>query len=131
MTVTEAHVFAFAGISGDVNPLHMNQQWAESEGPFGRRIAHGMLGLSIASGLRCKLDDLALIAFLGVEDWRFMAPIFLGDTVRCRMTLAELRPTSKSGRSVLRVRVDLLNQSDDVVQAGVWNMMVLDSEEAS
>jgi acyl dehydratase len=128
ITVTEAHVFAFAGLTGDMNPLHMNSQWAASEGPFGERIAHGMLGLAVATGLRCKLDDLALIAFLGVDTWNFRAPIRFGDTIRCRMKLLELRPTSKEGRSVLKVAVELLNQGDEVVQMGTWSMLVLDDE---
>jgi acyl dehydratase len=129
MTITEAHVHAFAGLSGDMNPLHMNRQWAENEGPFGARIAHGMLGLAVASGLRCKLDDLALVAFLGVEDWRFRGSIFFGDTIRCRMTLAELRETSTPNRRVLEVGVDLLNQKDEAVQTGMWAMLVLQDEE--
>lgn len=128
ITITEAHVVAFAGLTGDMNPLHMNRQWAESEGPFGERIAHGTLGLAVASGLRCKLDDLALIAFLGMDDWKFRLPIRFGDTIRCRMKLLELRPTSKHGRSVLKISVELLNQADEVVQLGTWNMLVLDDE---
>ena len=131
MTVTEAHVVTFAGLSGDMNPLHMDRQWAETEGPYGERIAHGVLGLTIASGLRCKLDDLALIGFLGIEDWRFRLPIKLGDSIRCAMTLAELNPTSKPGRSLLKVAVELLNQHSEVTQSGTWVMMVLDNPESS
>lgn len=131
MTVTEAHVVTFAGLSGDMNPLHMDRQWAESQGPYGERIAHGVLGLTIASGLRCKLDDLALIGFLGIDDWRFRRPIKFGDTIRCSMTLSELTATSKAGRSLLKVGVEVLNQSDEVVQSGTWVMMVLDKPAAS
>jgi acyl dehydratase len=129
ITVTEGHVVAFAGLSGDMNPLHMNAAWAESEGPHGARIAHGMLVLSIVSGLRCMLDDLALIGFLGIEDWRFRRPVFFDDTIRAEMALTELRATSKPGRSILRVSVDVLNQGDETVQTGVWTMMILEREE--
>jgi acyl dehydratase len=131
MTVTESHVITFAGLSGDMNPLHMDRQWAETQGPYGERIAHGVLGLTIASGLRCKLDDLALIGFLGIEDWRFRRPIKFGDTIRCSMILSELSPTSKPGRSLLKVGVEVLNQTDEVVQSGTWIMMILDNPEAS
>jgi acyl dehydratase len=131
VTVTEAHVVGFAGLSGDVNPLHMDAVWAEREGPYGARIAHGMLVLSIVSGLRCLLDDLALVGFLGIEDWRFRGPVFLGDTVCAEMTLVELRPTSRPGRSVLRVEVEVLNQRDECVQRGHWAMMILDREAGS
>jgi acyl dehydratase len=124
VTVTEGHVVTFAGLSGDVNPLHMDAAWAEEEGPHGARIAHGMLVLSMASGLRCMLDDLALIGFLGIEDWRFRRPVFFGDTICAEMTLAELRPTSRPERSILRVEVEVLNQRDEPAQTGVWTMMI-------
>jgi acyl dehydratase len=125
VTVSEAHVVAFAGFSGDMNPLHMDGEWAETEGPFGARIAHGMAVLSLASGMRCMLDDLALIAFLGIEDWRFQRPVFIGDTVHGEMTLIELRATSKPERSVLRVEVEIVNQDATPVQRGTWSMMIL------
>jgi acyl dehydratase len=125
ITVTEAHVVAFAGLSGDLNPLHMNAAWAESDGPFGGRIAHGMLVLSIASGLRCMLDDLALIGFLGIEEWRFEQPVFFGDTICGQFELLEVRPTSKPERSILRVGVEILNEREERVQRGVWTMMIL------
>lgn len=131
MTVTEAHVVTFAGLSGDMNPLHMDRHWAETQGPYGERIAHGVLGLTIASGLRCKLDDLALIGFLGINDWRFRKPIKFGDTIRCWMTLAELTATSKPGRSLLNVAVEVHDQHDEVIQSGTWVMMVLDHPGAS
>jgi 3-hydroxybutyryl-CoA dehydratase len=127
VTVTEAHVVNFAGLTGDMNPLHMDARWAAEEGPFDQRIAHGMLGAALVSGLRCKLDDLALIAFLGIQDWRFKQPIFIGDSIRARMTLASLRPTSTAGRSVLTVGVEVLNQEDEIVQTGSWAMMLLDA----
>jgi acyl dehydratase len=125
ITVTESQVVAFAGLSGDFNPLHMSATWAESEGPFGARVAHGMLVLSIASGLRCMLDDLALIGFLGIEEWRFEKPVFFGDTICAQFELVELRQTSKPQRSILRVDVAILNQRDERVQRGVWTMMIL------
>lgn len=125
ITVTEGHVVTFAGLSGDVNPLHMDAAWAGSDGPHGARIAHGMLVLSIASGLRCMLDDLALIGFLGIEEWRFQRPVYFGDTIHAQMTLAELGPTSKPERSILRVEVEVLNQGEEGVQRGVWTMMIL------
>ena len=99
--------------------------WAESDGPFGGRIAHGMLVLSIASGLRCMLDDLALIGFLGIEEWRFEQPVFFGDTICGQFELLEVRPTSKPERSILRVGVEILNQHEEHVQRGVWTMMIL------
>lgn len=128
ITVTESHVVQFAGLSGDFNPLHMNSAWAEQEGPHGERIAHGMLVLSLASGMRCMLDDLALIGFLGIENWRFRKPVLFGDTVHAEMTLSELRATSNPARSILRVHVEVADETDRCVQDGDWMMMILSGE---
>jgi len=125
ITVTETHLVLFAGFSGDLNQLHMDREWAEREGPHGARIAHGMCVLALASGMRCMLDDLALIGFLGIENWRFRKPVLIGDTVHCEMALAGLTPTSKPERSVLSVDVEVVNQDGVTVQQGVWSMMVL------
>ena len=97
-TVTEADVVAFAGLSGDFNPIHTDAEFAAAT-PFKQRIAHGALGLSIATGLgaRTGMLDGTAIAFLGIEDWKFSKPIFLGDTVQVRMTVTDVRASSKPG----------------------------------
>src|SRR3990172_401500 len=92
-TITEADVTLFAGLSGDYNPLHTDEEFAKQT-PFGRRIAHGLLGLSMAVGLASRLGlfDGTGIGFLGLE-WSFVGPIFLGDTIRARFAVEEKRPT--------------------------------------
>lgn len=124
-TVTEADVVAFAGLSGDFNPIHTDAEFAAAT-PFKQRIAHGALGLSIATGLgaRTGMLDGTAIAFLGIEDWRFTRPIFFGDTVHVRMTVTEVRPSSKPGSGVLKRRMELLNQRGEVVQAGTFVTLV-------
>jgi len=124
-TVTEADVVAFAGLSGDYNPIHTDAEFAATT-PFGRRIAHGVLGLAIITGLAARtgmLDGTAL-AFLGIEDWRFSGPIFPGDTVHVRMKVVEARPSSKPGSGVLRRRMELVNQRGEVVQSGTFVTLV-------
>src|SRR5690554_979593 len=81
-TITEADVVNFAGVSGDYNPLHTDAEASKST-PFGQRIAHGLLGLSVASGLaaRAGLTEGSVEAFTGLS-WKFKAPILFGDTVR-------------------------------------------------
>ena len=72
---------AFAGLSGDYNPLHVDHEPARA-GPFGRPVAHGLLGLAIASGLGSQAPRVATLAFLGILEWEFRDPIAFGDTVR-------------------------------------------------
>jgi acyl dehydratase len=124
-TITEADVVAFAGLSGDYNPIHTDAEFGAAT-QFKQRIAHGMLGLSILTGLgsRSGILDGTAIAFLGIEEWKFAKPILFGDTVRVRMTVAEVRASSKPGTGVLKRRMELLNQRGETVQSGVFVTMV-------
>lgn len=117
-TITDADVRAFAALSGDENPLHMDDEAGRAAG-FPSRIAHGMLGLAAASGLLAStgLTRGRLIALAEVS-WRFRAPILPGDAIRVRVRVVERRPSSKPGREVLRLAVTVVNQADAVVQEG-------------
>ena len=116
-TVTETDIVSFACLSGDFNPLHMDHEWAR-RGPFGRPIAHGLLSLSISSGLPSRLDQLALLAFLE-ETRKFKGPVFPGDTIRCVYTVSEVIPSSsKPERGVVKLDVRLDNQRGESVQLG-------------
>ena len=97
-TVTEADVVAFAGLSGDFNAIHVDHEAARA-GPFQKPIAHGLLGLSIASGLGSTAPKVATIAFLAIEEWRFLKPIFFGDTVRVltKVIALDRRPNGRRG----------------------------------
>ena len=119
-TVTETDVVMFAGMTGDYSPMHVDREFAEAS-PFGERIAHGLLGLSIAHGLMLGHELLGrnAIAFLGLSDWRFRAPILLGDTVHVDFEVVELRVRSKDpGQGVLTFEAELRNQRDEVTQSG-------------
>lgn len=124
-TVTEADIIAFAELTGDFNPLHMDAGFAAGT-RFRRRIAHGMLGVSIAAGLSQSLGLMegTIVAFLGME-WRFLAPIFIGDTVHAEQTVAALQESSKPGRGLLSFDCRLVNQHGDVVQEGRRTSMLL------
>lgn len=118
-TVTEADIAAFAGVSGDFNPLHTDEVFAAGSA-FGTRVAHGALVLSIATGLRQQsgLFNGTLRALLEIRSWKFMAPVRAGDTIVAVTTIAELKPTSKSDQGIVVQRVDVVNQSGDTVQSG-------------
>lgn len=123
-TVTEGDVMLFAGLSGDYNVLHTNADKAK-ETIFGGPIAHGLLGLSIVTGLKQRLGifEGTVIAFLGLT-WSFKAPIKFGDTIYVKVTIAEKRETSKPERGVLIQDIKLLNQHGEIVQEGQHSVMV-------
>jgi acyl dehydratase len=125
-TITETDVVTFSWVSGDVNPMHTDAVHS-AKSPLGQRIAHGALGLSIATGLSASLGHLdgTAIAALGVDEWKFLKPILFNDTIRLRATVVSARPTSKPDRGVLVRRMDLLNQRDELVQTGLMSTMVL------
>jgi acyl dehydratase len=124
-TVTEADLVAFAGVSGDFNPLHTDKVFA-AESIYGERIAHGALVLSLATGLRQRtgLFDGTLMGLLEIRSWRFAAPVRIGDTIRVVNEITELRETSKADRGIMVQRVDVLNQDDAVVESGELVMML-------
>ena len=119
-TVTEADIVHFAGISGDYNPLHIDEEFCKQT-QFGTRIAHGPLVYSIAAGLLFQLHlyDDTLIAFLGFDSLKFTLPVKIGDTVRVRVEVLEKRETSKPDRGVMKRLLQVLNQRDEIVQEGV------------
>jgi len=119
-TVTEADIVAFAGLSGDYNPLHINEEHCKKT-IFGSRIAHGPLVYAIAAGLLFQLHlyDDTLIAFLGFENLRFTKPVKPGDTIHARIKVLEKRETSNAERGVMKRQLQVLNQRGEVVQEGI------------
>jgi acyl dehydratase len=118
-TVTEADIVQFAGLSGDYNPLHVNEEYCKTT-MFGGRIAHGPLVYAIAAGLLFQLHlyDDTLIAFLGFEDLRFTKPVKPGDTIHARVKVLEKSETSKPDRGVMKRQLHVINQRGEVVQEG-------------
>lgn len=124
-TVTETDIVMFAGLSGDYNPLHTDAEFCKDT-IFGERIAHGLLGLSILTGLSTRLGifDGTAIAFLGINEWKFAKPILVNDTIHFEMTVKEKRETSKADRGIIIREVTLFNQRNEVVQHGILPIMV-------
>ena len=123
-TVTEADIVAFAGLSGDYNVLHTDAEFMRTS-IFGERIAHGLLGLAIQSGLgtRAMARPFATIAFLGLR-WRFKGPIKIGDTIKVRIAVSAKRETSKPNRGIVVLQRSVTNQRGEVVQEGETEIMV-------
>lgn len=117
-TVTEHDVAAFSALSGDFNPLHVDQE-AGRRSEFGQRVPHGPLGILFAIGGydRIGLLEGVVVALLEIN-WRFVEPVLIGDTVRTKVTVTELRETRKPDRGVATLHIDLYNQREQIVQAG-------------
>jgi len=124
-TITESDVVFFAGWSWDTNPPHTDEE-SMRDGRFGQRIAHGMLGASVAMGLASRLGifEDSSIALLGIDGWRFHAPILIGDTVTCTVEITGTRLTSKGDAGILSRRFTLTNQAGVAVQSGDIGLMV-------
>lgn len=124
-TITETDVVTFAGWSWDTNPVHTDAESAAG-GRFGERIAHGVLGLSVAMGLASRLGvfEACSIALLGIDDWRFVRPLRFGDTVRCRVEIRDTRLTTKGDAGILQRRFTLVDQEDRPVQEGDIALLV-------
>jgi acyl dehydratase len=123
-TITEADIVNFAGLSGDFVELHINEEYAK-KGPFGRRIAHGALIFSISTGLMVQMtsDHEAIVAFRGVDQLRFVAPVFIGDTIH--VSKKTIDKQSKDGiRGLVTFETTVLNQEGKPVLTYIDRLMV-------
>jgi len=123
-TITEADITAFAGLSGDFNAIHTDAEFAKNT-PFGQRVAHGLLSLSIASGLAVQTGVLGanVIAFREIKEWKFIKPVFIGDTIKVELEVVELKhlPRLQAGTVVLSASV--LNQENEITMKGHWTVL--------
>jgi 3-hydroxybutyryl-CoA dehydratase len=122
-TVTESDVVGFAGLSGDYNPIHVDHH-ASRNGAFGRPVAHGLLGLSIASGLASQSPRVDTLAFLAIEEWHFLQPIGFGDTIRVLTRVVSVQPKARGRRALVTWKRVLVNQDGTVVQEGTTRTLV-------
>ena len=121
-TITEAYVVNFAGMTGDYDPLHVDHEFARQT-PFGKPIAHGLLGLSLVAGLSSHFPCVKTIAFMKIESWEFLKPIYIGDTVHVETEVVSKRMNGRRTGYVTWSR-RLVNQAGDVVQAGEFQTLV-------
>jgi 3-hydroxybutyryl-CoA dehydratase len=115
-TIDGGDVSRFAGLGGDFNPLHTDEEFAKTT-PFGTRVAHGILTLAVSNGqmnLAGWFEGTSL-ALLALDRVRFPAPVKFGDTVHTELTVKETRPTSKPDRGVVVFDVAVKNQRGDGV----------------
>jgi len=123
-TITETDIVNFAGITGDYTQIHTNAE-AARRGLFGRRIAHGLLGLSVASGLLVQLGFIegTVLAFRELT-WKFSQPVLIGDTIHTEATVAKIKAMPRLGGGTVTFDVRVVNQEDEVVQRGKWVLLI-------
>lgn len=114
-TITEADIVLHAGQSGDFYPHHMDAEWCATQ-PFGQRIAHGTLIFTIGVGQTAgEINPLAMT--YGYEKLRFPKPVFIGDTIRTRVTIAEARDHKRPEYGIVIEKLEVINQRDECVMA--------------
>ena len=112
-TITEADIVLHAGQTGDFYPHHMDAEWCKTQ-PFQQRIAHGTLIFSIAIGMSATVINLAAITY-GYERLRFIKPVFIGDTIKVKITVKEKREYKNPDYGMIIELVQVFNQSNDIV----------------
>jgi 3-hydroxybutyryl-CoA dehydratase len=124
-TVTESDVVTFAGLSGDFNQIHTDAEFTKKT-PFGQRIAHGLLGLSIASGLAMRTGVLegTVLAFREIQNWKFSRPVFIGDTIHVVLEVTETKALPRLGGGSVIITLDVKNQREETTMKGAWIVLV-------
>jgi acyl dehydratase len=124
-TVTEADVVNFAGLSGDYNQMHVDEAYSQKTS-FGKRVAHGLLVVSIVSGLAVQTGVMegTVMAFREINEWKFAKPVFFGDTVHAVLEVREKKEMRRIGGGSVTIDVDVINQNDEVVMKGVWIVLI-------
>ena len=122
-TITETDVVNFAALSGDWNLIHTDAEYAATQ-MYGQRVVHGLLVLSISSGQMVRLGflDDTVVAFMGLE-WQFRRPVFIGDTIRSRLTVQEMKRMKRMTGGIVTFTVEVLNQKGKVCQRGHWDLV--------
>jgi acyl dehydratase len=125
-TITESDIMAFAALSGDDNRIHTDPEFSKTT-PFGKQIAHGILGLAVASGLAWQTGilDGTVIAFREISEWKFVAPVFIGDVVQAEMEVSEIKALPRIGGGAVTINFRLRNQKDEICHRGIWNVLVM------
>lgn len=131
-TISEADVMNFAAWTGDNNQVHTDAEFA-GQTRYGQRIVHGMLGASLCLGLiaRTGVFEGSAVALLGIDQWKFTNPVFIGDTLTGTVEIVGTRLTSKKNTGVVQRELRLTNQRDEITQQGRMDILMLTREQAN
>jgi acyl dehydratase len=125
-TVTEDDIMTFARVSGDDNRIHTDPEFSKTT-IFGKQVAHGLLGLAIASGLAWQTGilDGTVIAFREVKEWKFIKPVFIGDTISVDLETIETKALPRIGGGSVTITLEVKNQNEEVCHRGVWTVLMM------
>lgn len=125
-TVTETDLSLFCMMSGDWHPIHSDEEFARTT-PFGRRIVGGVFGIAVVTGMmgRWGIFEDSVVAMTGLDEWRFRRPIYVGDTLRVRMTIIDKQLSRSGTRGLVDRGFVMRNQTDEVLQEGRSAALVL------
>ena len=124
-TITEGDIVSFAGLSGDYNQIHVDAQYAAA-GDFGQRVAHGLLAVSIATGLivQTGMMEGTVLSFRELG-WKFSLPVYIGDTIRAKIEIIKTKSLPRLGGGNVTAKVSVLNQREEVVQRGTMVLVIM------
>ena len=124
-TITESDVVSFAGLTGDYNLIHTDMEYSKTT-PFGQRVAHGLLCLSIGMGLATRTGFIegTVLAFREIMSWKFVKPVFIGDTIHIELEVLETKEIRRLGGGLIQIKADIKNQHGDVTARGTWEALI-------
>ncbi len=112
-TITETDIVMHAGQTGDFFPHHMDAEWCKTQ-PFKERIAHGTLIFSVAIGMTASLINEVAFSY-GYDRLRFIKPVFIGDTIKVKITIKDKNTHKKPGMGLVTELVEVFNQQQEIV----------------
>ena len=124
-TVTESDIVSFAGLSGDFNQIHIDAEYSKNS-PAGQRVAHGLLGMAIASGLAVQTGVMegTIVYFREINEWKFVKPIFIGDTIHVELEVLETKALPRIGGGSVVIGLAVKNQKDETSMKGTWTVLI-------
>jgi acyl dehydratase len=124
-TISESDIILFAGLTGDYNQIHTDSEFSQNT-QYGQRIAHGLLGLSYAMGLVTRTGVLegTVLFFREILEWKFIKPIFIGDTIHVELEIKDLKAMSRVGGGLITISAEVKNQRNEVTMKGLWAALV-------
>ena len=125
-TLTEADLTMFSMLSGDWNPIHADAVYAAGT-KYGQQLVHGTLGIALATGMMHELGIFhrSVVAMLSIREWKFVKPIFVGDTLHLVLEVLAVKPGTSARVGAVDRRLRLVNQDGETVQDGCSEVLVL------
>jgi len=124
-TITEADIVNFASASGDFTQIHVDVEYCKNT-PFGQRVAHGLLVLSIAIGMTAQsgIMENTVLAFREINEWKFSKPVFIGDTIHAELEVLETKNLKRIGGGSVKINMEVKNQDGDIVMKGILTVLM-------